>query len=364
MELFKFASTSGSPFQNGVALNNIQDVLWIERYREPGEFSIKGLLSSGLRELLPLGTFISHVDTKTIMIVEDHQIKDQAEKETTVEISGRSLETILEHRIVGAGLGFNDPVPPAVEYILPAVNIGAQAATLISQHIIAGQVTDPNDEYPYIAVVNQLPDEGEIVARPMKRQSVHKSLMGLLELSDYGIKNVRKDNGVTDFILHKGQNKSGSVSFSWSQGELASAEYLWTSRKDKNVAYVKGRYVEEFVYAAGADKANRRVLLVDGTDLDDYLDTTPTGATLTTIRQKMYTRGLQALRWNNEINVSRADVSDFTQYRYRTDYSLGDIVTLDANYGTLEVRRVVEYTEIEDENGESGHPTFEAVPQV
>lgn len=360
MEFFKFVAGT-KPFENGVALNNIEDVMWVERYREPGEFKIKGLLSSGLRELLPLGTFISHVDTYTIMIVEDHQVKDQTEKNSTVEISGRSLETILDNRIVGAGLAINDPAV-FVEYSLAAAPIASQARTLVQQHMVAGFVIDPNDEIPYISVTNAILTEGEQIARVMKRQPVYKSLVGLLELSDYGIRNIRHADGTAEFYIHKGIDRRDSVSFSWEQGELISAEYLWSSRKDKNVAYVKGRYVEEFVYTTGADKMNRRVLLVDGTDIDDYLDVTPTGAALTAIRQKMYTRGQQALRWNNEVNVSRADISNFTTNRYRLDYNVGDIVSLDANYGNLELRRVTEFTEIEDENGESGHPTFEVIP--
>lgn len=363
MDLFKFTSDVGSPFRHGVALNGLDSVMWIERYREPGEFKITGLLSSGIRHELPLGTFISHTDTKTVMIVEDHNIKESLDQEATIEISGRSFETILENRIVGANLGYNDPIPPGLEYTLNAAPVAGQAMTLVNSHILAGQVADPGDEIPYVVVSNSIPAEGEQVSRVIKRQPVHKALLELLAIYDYGVKASRRADGSIEIAIHKGVNRASSVGFSWKYGELTNAEYLWTSRKDKNVAYVKGRYVEEFYYTPGADKMNRRVLLVEAADLDDYLDTTPTGSTLDAIRQKMYVRGQQALRQNNEINVAQADVADSTQYKYRIDYNIGDIVQIDANYGTDEVRRVVEFTEIEDENGESAHPSFETVQQ-
>lgn len=363
MELFKFTSDVGSPFRHGVALNGLDSVMWIERYREPGEFKITGLLSSGIRHELPLGTFISHTDTKTVMIVEDHNIKESLDKEATIEISGRSFETILENRIVGSNLGYNNPVPPGLEYTLMVSWVGDQAHALILDHMQPGRVVDPGEEIPYVVVSNQIPVEGEQVYRTLKRQTVHKALIELLAIYDYGVKAIRKPDGTIELVLHKGVNRASSVGFSWKYGELANAEYLWTSRKDKNVAYVKGRYVEEFYYTPGADKMNRRVLLVDAADLDDYLDTTPTGSTLDAIRQKMYVRGQQALRQNNEINIAQADVADSTQYKYRIDYNIGDIVQIDANYGTDEIRRVVEFTEIEDENGESAHPSFETVQQ-
>jgi hypothetical protein len=360
MDLFKFNSPTGAPFRSGVALDKKPtSTMWIERYREPGEFKLEGPLSSGLREFLPIGTFISHFDTKEIMIVEDHTITD-SEEDTTVSITGRSLEVVLEDRIVGAGLGWNDPIT-FTEYTLAANNIGAQALMLMQQHMALGWVSDPNDEIPYISVSNAVPIEGQVVQRVMKREDVHKALVGLLEINNYGIKNNRNPDGTATFVIHAGIDRSARVIFSWKYRDLTSAEYLFSRRTDKNVAYVKGRYVEEFVYAVGATKANRRVLLVDGSDLDDYFDAVPTGSNLSAVRAKMYTRGEQALMWNNPIDIARVDLAPITQFHFREDYEVGDLVAIDANYGAVDVRRVTEYTEIEDENGESGHPTFDVI---
>lgn len=360
MDIFKFNSPTGAPFRNGEALRTRPtSIMWIERYREPGEFKIEGPLSSGLREMLPLDTFISHFDTNEIMLVEDHIITEK-DGDPFIAVTGRSLEVVLEDRIVGAGLGWNDPAS-FQEYTLAANNIGGQAITLMGQHMLLGQVADPNDEIPYISLSNTTPAEGQVIQRVMKREDVHKSLLGLLEINNYGIKNNRLLNGTAEFIVHKGVDRTARVIFSWKYGDLEGAEYLYSRRTDKNVAYVKGRYVEEFVYTSGAVKGNRRVLLVDGSDLDDYFDTIPTGPNLTAVRAKMYTRGEQALMWNNPTNVARADIAPITQFRFREDYEVGDIVAIDANYGAVDVRRVTEYTEIEDENGESGHPTFDVI---
>jgi hypothetical protein len=45
-------------------------------------------------------------------------------------------------------------------------------------------------------------------------------------------------------------------------------------------------------------------------------------------------------------------------YQYRRDYNIGDLVSIDGNFGQTAVMRVIEYAEIEDENGNSGHPTL------
>lgn len=361
MELFKFTSTSGSPFLGGAVINKAKQITWVERYRQPGEFKIEAPLESGLREFLPIGTFISHVNTEEVMLVEDHNFKDDSKKGPTIAITGRSLDVVTENRIVGANQAYGSPTPPPDEYILAAAPLGAQVAALISQHILAGQVADPNDEIPYLIVSNTIPSEGEQVARTVKRSPVHKAAIELLEIGDYGIKTIRQPDGNVRLELHKGVDRSATVSFSWRSGEITSSEYLLSSRKNKNTALVKGRYVEQMVYTAGANNYNRRVLLVEATDLDDYLDEIPTGIELDMIRSKMTVRGQQAIQANNEINIVRSDISDRTKFKYRKDYQVGDIVSIDGAFNIMDNRRVTEFTEIEDETGETGHPTLEII---
>jgi len=357
MELFKFTSISGSPFLGGQVLNKAKTTTWIERYREPGEFKLEAPLSSGLREAVPIGTFISHVNTKEVMVVEDHTLKDTKTSEPMLSITGRSLDAIVDNRIVGANLAYA-PTTPALEYVLAAAPVGQQAVTLISQHILAGQVTDPNDEIPYLVVATSVPSEGEQLVRVVQRTSVHKALLELLEVGNYGIKSVRLPDGTVKLEIHKGVDRSATVSFSWKFGELESSEYLFSTRKNKNTALVKGRFVEQMVYT-GANKYDRRVLLVDAADLDDYLDEYPVGTVLTDIRAKMVVRGQQALMLNNDVDIVTADISNKTKFKYRQDYEVGDIVSIEGSFEASDNRRVTEYTEIEDETGETGHPTLE-----
>lgn len=361
MEVFKFVSTSGSPFQGGAVVNGATSIRWTERFREASEFEIDAPLSSGLAQFLPLGTFLSHVDTKEVMIVEDHQINEEKDQDPVLKITGRALQCFFENRIVGSSLGYNDPAPPGLEYNLAAnTSLGAQVKKLIEDHVILANLADGGEELPYLAIFDAVP-AAAVAARVVKRQTLLEAVQDLLETGDLGLKTERQDSGIVNMTVHAGIDKSSGVTFEWVVGELDEAEYLFTSRKAKNVAYVKGRYVEEFVYT-GPSKWNRKVLLVDGSDLDDYLDTTPTGAAATTIRQKMAARGTEALeQHHNELNMAQVTISPETQFRFRRDYNIGDIVAVAGNYGAVTLRRVTEYTEVEDENGESGQPILSAI---
>lgn len=103
-------------------------------------------------------------------------------------------------------------------------------------------------------------------------------------------------------------------------------------------------------------------MLVDASDIDDIYDTTPSGGTLTSVQAKMDVRGRQALDNQQEVSVTRTDISPSSQLRYRKDYQIGDIVSVDGNFGEIETRRIIEYVEIDENGSTTGHPTLADIP--
>ena len=363
MELFRFnTGASGDPtvLEQGEAINRVKSVRWSERYMEPGEFEITAQLSSGLRDFLPIGTFISHNNTLEVMIVENHEIKESEEEDPIVVITGRSLEVYLENRIVGAHLARASST--FTEYELAAANSWTQAVKLINDHIVSPPA-NANDVFGNVVAVTDITGTGTSAARVIKRGNVHQRLMELLEVDNIGVRTERRntfpggDDTRTLMKIHKGENKAASVIFSWKAGDLASADYLFSNKKLKNSALVQGRYVNTVV-DTGPIKHDRRMMIVDADDIDGNLGSAPTGATLTAVINKMIVRGQQELKAQKQITISRADISNLNRYNYREDYYVGDLITLDGNWGQIAVMRVSEYAEIEDETGESGHPTL------
>jgi len=367
MELFKFNYvTDPTVLERGEAINNVNSVMWAERYRDPGEFEITGQLSSGLREFLPIGTLISHADTMEVMIVENHEITEEAESDPTIAVTGRSLECYLENRIVGVnGARTSSTV---VEYGLAADWTWNQAVKLINDHIV--NTANANDALVNVVAQAIAGTGGTSVARAVSKGTVHQRLLDILAVDDLGVSSIRRNtftgyggnNTQTVLSIFPGTNKSASVRFSWKSGDLESAEYLFSNKRSKNSALVLGRYVYTMV-DTGPTKYDRRIMIVDADDIDGNLTDPPVGAELTNILAKMVVRGNEALQSQNEITIARADISKITQYQYRRDYNMGDLVTIDGNFGQTQIMRVVEYVEIEDENGSSGHPTL-SIPGV
>lgn len=365
LDLFKFTNeTDPTDLDQGEPVNGMRSVTWTERYRTPGDFIISGPLSSSLREQLPLGTLISHMATYEIMFVENHEIKED-DGEPQIFITGRSLESWLENRVAGSNQNWASPPATIPNYTLAANYTHNQANRLIGDHIYPAYTVNASDDLAYIVPTTTVTDtSGESIERVIKRGNVHQRLIELLEVDDLGIKTVRRSqfgahagSAYSLFVIHSGSDKSSSVIFSTDTKDLKSVGYLWSLKNLKNAALITGRYVETVVLPSdtGLDK---RWMFVDASDIDDSLTAVPTGGTLTSIRTQMQTRGREALKAQKVINLTNVEVSPASVYRYRRDYNIGDIVSVDGNYGDIEKRRVIEYVEIEDENGESSHPTL------
>jgi hypothetical protein len=368
MELFKFTFTSDPTIlEQGRMITDYTSAMWVERYAECGEFEIQALLSSGLREFLPIATLISHADTYEVMIVENHEINEGKDSDPVITISGRSFDSWLEQRIIGINQARQAQL--ITEFILLSNYTWNQIVVLINDHIL--NTFSVNDQLGNVIAIAETIAIGSStqVARTIARGDLYRQVVELLAIDDLGLKTIRRNTfGVvgsstqTVFSIFRGANKSATVSFSWKAGDLDNAEYLFSNKKYKNSALVQGRYVNATA-GFGINKYDKRMMFIDASDIDGNLSAPPTGQALTDIVTKMGNRGLQVLLSQPNVTITRTDISETSQYRYRRDYNIGDLVSLDGNFGQAQIMRVVEYVEIEDENGASGHPTL-SIPGV
>lgn len=376
MDFFKFNLDPGSPtiLRKGEIINGISSSMWVERYRPGGDFTFVAPVNSGLRELLPAGTFISHVDSEEVMIVENHSVPEQGTNTPDITITGRDLVTFLENRTVGANRSW--PVTggttlPLPEYTLAAAKTWVQARQLINDHIHPSSVLNASDGIDGIRTEYAInaPSVGSSVASIIPVGTVHQRLLELLAVDDLGIKSVRPgptspysgSNEYVAYVIHDGVDRSSQVLISYDSGEIKSADYLWSNKKRKTAALVTGRWVQVMV-GGSTSGFEKRVMQIDGTDIDGSFADAPTGTDLTNIQALMTTRANQVLATMNDVIIVKPEMSDtLSRYVYRQDYRVGDIVTIIGNYGIQASMRVTEYVEIEDQNGETGYPTLAVI---
>jgi hypothetical protein len=362
MEFFKFNyDTYPTQLERGQIINGIDTSMWVERYSEPGEFEFTAQLSTGIKDFLPIGTIISHADTLEVMIVENHEIQETVEDDPVVTISGRSFVSYLENRVVGMNAARSSST--LVPYTLAADYTWNQIVALINDHIFTPVTT--NDALVNVRAVSTVPGTGVSEIRNVEFEPVWDTVADILKIDDLGIKTIRRNTfGVqgsssdTYITVYKGIDKSASVIFSWKGGDISTADYLFSNKELKNSALVIGKFLFIAVDVGGLTQYNRRIMIVKADDIDGHLTAVPTGVPLTTMLNAMTVRGRQEIAKQSIVTMSQTDVSKTSKYLYRKDYNMGDLIALDGNFGQIALMRVIEYAEIEDENGESGHPTL------
>ena len=382
MDLFVFEQSTygfGSVvIGNAQMINGLDSVMWIERYLPSGEFTLTGKVSKGYKEQLPVGALISHTGTSELMIVENHEISDDGTSESVITITGRSLESYLEQRIISAhGLFDAFPIPPnqAINslYMSPADTAWNHARDLIEKHVYAPfwWAADAVDNLRAAVSVTGLPIVNTV--RDVKLGELYKTVLELLGQDGCGIRSVRPGPWTaayagagpvgaffreTDFgfEIHNGVDRRNEVSFSWSEGDIKSGQYLWTKKNKKTHVLVQSKlYRVKVNDGSGATGLAERWGYVDATDFDDSGGYTP-AETL------MLARGAAYLASQKDINITRIELKENnTRHSYRQDYNVGDIVAVNGNYNTDAVMRVTEFVEIQDSTGYSGYPTLEAI---
>lgn len=366
MDIFKFTNpTAPTKMEQGQIINGFKSKRWVERYRDAGDFTLVAPADSGMRQLLPIGSFISHMNTTEIMIVENHEIKDNKDTPSEITITGRGFETYLSNRSVGANKAF--PVSGTIaDYPLGAGFTWNQVITLIGNHILASALIDDNDAIPFVSLLSTVPGSSTSVARTVPRGSLYDRALEILKIDDLGIKVVRPGPwsplvaGSPDvaLVIHKGIDRSANVIFSYDTGEIVSADYLWSNKIFKNAALITGKWVETVVVPAAVEYA-RRWMYIQASDIDQAQTAAPTGTTLTAIIAAMQQRGIEALASQIDIVLTQAEVSkQAAKSIYRTDFDVGDLITVSGDYNAISKMRVSEFVEIEDDTGESGFPTL------
>lgn len=374
MDLFRFLNPNEPTLmENGQIVGDTISKMWVERYAEAGEFQVEAYAKTGIIDKLPRGSFVSHTGSTDIMIVENHEISDDKDKDVVVSVTGRSFETYLDNRVVGANVMF--PTNSMLyEYTMDPDLSWIQAQKLIRNHIIFAWVINVEDALPNVEVMSDVTGIGTIEARTINRGSIYARALELFAVDDVGIKTIRPgawspaispENTVIQ--IHRGSDKSAQVIFSPQSGEIARADYLWTNRKSKNVALVYGKWVDTIVYEGVIPPTgyDRRTMEVQTPDLDEAFESAPSGAERAAVVAKMQIRGKEALAKQKDVVLIKPNVSKTSQKAiFRKDYDVGDIIAVSGEYNASTKMRVSEYVEIEDTQGVSGYPTLTALKET
>lgn len=350
MELFKLVNTTWLP---GTAVKEFDSLVWTERYQTAGDFQLIVKDDVSILTSLPLDTLISHTDTKEIMIVENHEIERDLNKNLKVTVTGRSFETFTENRLTtgsanaleAAGVAINE----AVTGTSPAI-----VQTLLATAVVSGPVADQIANTT-TSVVVRVTDAS--LPQIIKRGDIYARILEYLQLGDYGIKIIRPvaAGGLMTFVIHDGLDLTKTVIFMAQNEDLDNAKYFWSHKDSKNYATVAAKsFTHEYRQRdllSDVTGLLRRRLYIETPELDGaYVFGSTDGV--------VSSRAQNELSLHPQITLLQGVISKTAKAKFKIHYDIGDLVTVFGEFGVSQPMRVTEHILTKDSAGIKGYPSL------
>lgn len=107
-----------SNFIDRVLLDRYESLLWVDRYNEPGDFELYTPPTETLLKYCQIGNYIYSKDSEHLMLIEYVQLATNFEDGARIIIKGRSIECLLERRILWYKTQFRKNLEDAIRQIL------------------------------------------------------------------------------------------------------------------------------------------------------------------------------------------------------------------------------------------------------
>lgn len=340
-------------------IDKFTSFLWVERYYTNGDFELYIPFEFATFTLLQKGFYLRIPESERVMIIEKKEMDFDPEKKYYVTITGKSLETIINRRIVW-------------QQTVLTGNLQTGIHRLLTENVIAPTNTDrtiPN--FIFEASIDVL-----VTAKTVDAQYTYDNLFdviqALCESNGLGFKITLSATNQFVFKLYAGKYRTYDqlinqyVIFSPNFENLVDSQYLESDEMFKNTVLVGGegegtdRILEEVHTDENITGLSRRETFVDASDLSLITDDHPEGQPLTDYKNQLKQRGMEALLEAIAIQSfeGSCDESNSGSFILGRDYDLGDVVQVENEYGIGSRSRVIEVIRSRSETEDKIYPTF------
>lgn len=313
-------------------------LIWTKRYDEPGDFEVVLSLDGDLPDYIAVDNYVAldeDLELGYYMIIETIEIKQDAEDGVVLTISGRSLEAILDRRIVWDKVSYTNKKTEVI--IKDLIEKSIVKPTLADRKISDFIYKEPEENVPSSTITNEY--DGD---------SLLDVISSLCSADDNGI-SIRYLDGGLVYQTYSGTDRShdqtnvDEVLYSPSLDSLASSQYLESVKTYKNVIQITSNDgSKKYVVgdAAGLDRREKRESSQNVTDQ----------ASLNTIKNII-------LYQNRKTSALEGEAINDV-YVYGRDVFVGDVVQFANGYGIEAKARITEYIYSQDLSGINNYPTF------
>lgn len=346
-------------FQIRYILDNFTSLIWVIRYSAYGDFEIYTGMTDEIKNLFKEGYYLTREDSDRCMIIEGFILTSDLDTGHQVIIQGRSLESILDRRIVWSQTLLDGYLEGQVEKLL---NQNAISPSLHARKI-PGLVFKYSGDPRIEALKIQAQFTGD---------NLYEAIKSICEAFQLGFKITLNNQNQFVFELYMGEDRSYAqeinpyVVFSPSFDNLIDSSYVESKTSLKTVTLVggEGEGSDRKMLVTGDNTSSgleRRELFTDARDISS----TTVDGELTTSEYSalLKQRGDEKLSEYREIKSFEGESETSILYRYGEDFFIGDIVQVENEFGFGGRNRVVEFIQSIDDSGQKAYPTFENVEE-
>ena len=334
-------------FEIVAVLDTYESIIWVDKLYEPGTFEFYTVFTPDILKVLKPNYYIQNSDSNHTMIIEDTSIESDSESGDHIKVIGRSLESILDRRIVWKKTNFSN------------YNLQNAIQKLINDAIITPSITDRRI-YNFIFVESGNEKiESLKITNQYNGETLLEVINAICSENKIGYKIILNSENQFEFQLYLGedrsyrQSKNPYVTFSPDFDNLINSNYTDKTSGVKNIALVVGSDKTKVVGVASG--INRRELYVEASDLQkEEMSSSKYNALL----EKRGTEKISEANVKSEFDC-KCDTS--TLYIYGKDFFLGDTVQIRNEYGIESSATVTEFTWNYSSSGNDTYPTFTPV---
>lgn len=359
-------------------IDTFTSAIWTVRYDEAGDFEIYTPVRLDYIQAMQIGNYLWNQDSDRLMVIETVEIETDAEEGPQLIVTGRSLESILDRRIVTSSQNFSGNLQSVLFAIIQNEVISSGG----TRRIPGFSLKTSSDSRITSISISELSIRGE---------NVYDVVCSLCQANKVGWRILPKGAGGFEFELYVGVDRSYAqsvnpyVTFSPSFENLLNSNYIKSFKSYKNSIYAVGTYQKEVILQNKYKDDNGEWVVEEQTTYEEaevvtwqYSETaTPSGLA----RREMFIdnggvndgeQGGEYATWN-AVNKEKAiaelgehqtttafegELEATRQYIYREDFNIGDIVQVENEFGITGTVYISEIVFSQDANGITITPTF------
>lgn len=371
-------------FENLEIVDSYQSFIWTDRFNEAGDFELYLPPKLETLEFLKADNYVMIRESDRLMVIETLSLDASAEGGDMLTVTGRSLESLLDRRVIWGSTRLSGNVQNGIQKLLNENAINPS----ITKRKIPGLVFRASNDSGVTS--KTFSEETEL-----NGENLYDAIQVICMEHNLGFRMLPKyDTKQIIFELYSGADRSYDqednpwVVFSPGFGNILSSSYLKDITNYKNACLVLGElndYYDQVLVDAALDNSSgldRREMSEDGGDIpatveyreevevevEDSGGNTHTDVQIVEVHdpnpdqvELMTSKGKEALVEYEQVEAFESEIDPEHQFVLGRDFFMGDIVQVVNDYGLESVARVAEVIRCHDDTGETVTPTFISV---